>query len=63
MEELTDYELDGEIRQCTDKLMRIYQKQFTKNNKEQVKPVEKVEVRNRSALSQQSIDVKVHVVP
>ena len=28
LEELTDYTYDGEIKNCTDKLLKIYLKQF-----------------------------------
>ena len=30
LEELTDYTYEGEVKRCSDKLMRIYQKQFCK---------------------------------
>mmetsp|Transcript_23047 Transcript_23047/g.22434 ORF Transcript_23047/g.22434 Transcript_23047/m.22434 type:complete len:144 (+) Transcript_23047:653-1084(+) len=30
LEELTDYEYQGEVKQCTEKLLKVYEKQFSK---------------------------------
>lgn len=32
LEELTDYTFEGEIKYCAEKLFKVYEKQFSKQN-------------------------------